>query len=289
MILRLGDLAPASVPWLLLRGCPPLRNPHVERLSDRTYHASLADEWLPLLLNTNLEESISFVKLTFTTDFAIGFAILLAVLIVFAKTLWHAVYPSFGCRNVLKGTCLAGIFAVLICLTMNFHFGIAQMTYSLFALTSIKSWTEGRGIRDACRSVKLPETLSVDSEVRPDCVIVLGESATRNSWHLYGYSRHTTPRVDQMCGADDGGVAFTDIVGIQPVTDRALALLLTDVSFDDQTIGRWTLAEVYRRAGYRCVLISHQWGGESDLSTLYQIFNGCERRLSVRQETKGKE
>ena len=254
----------------------------------RTYHASLAAEWLPLLLNTNLEESISFVKLTFTTGFAIGFGILLAVLVLFAKTLWQAVYPSLGCRNAVKGICLASVFVVFICLTMNFHFGIGQMTYSSFVLTSIKSWTEGRGIRDACRSAKLPETLSVDSEVRPDCVIVLGESATRNSWHLYGYSRQTTPRIDQICCADGGGVAFTDIVGTQPATDRALALLLTDVSFDNQSIGSWTLAEVYRRAGYRCVLISHQWGGVSDSSTLYQIFNGCERRLSVRKETMGK-
>ena len=254
----------------------------------RTYHASLAAEWLPLLLNTNLEESVSFVRLTFTPEFAIGFGVLLAVLMLLAKTLWQAVYPSLGFRNAVKGTCLASIFIVFICLTMNFHFGIAQMTYSSFVLTSIKSWTEGRGIRDACRSPKLPETLSVDSEVRPDCVIVLGESATRNSWHLYGYPRQTTPRIDQLCSTDGGCVAFTDIVGTQPATDRALALLLTDVSFDNQSIGSWTLAEVYRRAGYRCVLISHQWGGNIDSSTLYQIFNGCERRLSVRKETIGK-
>ena len=256
---------------------------------ERTYHASLADEWLPLLLNTNLEEAISFLKLTFTTCFTWIFIVLMVLFLLFVRMLWKATYPSVGRRSFLKSVWLVGVFVVLICLTMNFHFGIGQMTYSSFVLSSIKSWTEGQGVRDACLSMKLPKTLSVESEIRPDCVIVLGESSTRNSWHLYGYSRHTTPRLDQICGPNGGGVAFTDVVGTQPATDRALALLLTDVSFDKQLVGNWTLAEVYRRAGYRCVLISHQWGGANDLSSLYRIFNGCEKRISVRKATKGKQ
>lgn len=254
----------------------------------RTYHASLASEWLPLLLNTNFDESISFIKLTFTAGFTVGFIAFVAIAVAFSWALWRADYPSPGWRSLRTGALLTSVFVVLICLTMNFNFGIGQMTYSSFVLTSIKSWTEGRGIREACLSAKLPKELPTDSKTLPDCVTVLGESATRNSWHLYGYERHTTPRIDEICGSGGGGVAFSDVVGTQPATDRALALLLTDVSFDNQLVGSWTLAEVYKRAGYRCVLISHQWGGSSDSSTLDWIFNGCEKRISVQRATGGK-
>lgn len=255
----------------------------------RTYHAPLASEWLPLLMNTNVDESIAFIKVTFTAGFTVGFIAFAAIVVAFAGVLLRADYPAHGWRSVRTGVLLAGAFVVLICLTMNLNFGIGQMTYSSFILTSIKSWTEGRGIREACLSAKLPEKLPTSANTLPDCVIVLGESATRNSWHLYGYERHTTPRLDEICGSGGGGVMFSDVVGTQPATDRALALLLTDVSFDNQLVGGWTLAEVYKRAGYRCVLISHQWGGSSDSTTLYRIFNGCEKRISVRKATVGKE
>ena len=123
----------------------------------RTYHASLADEWLPLLMNTNVDESISFIKLTFTVGFTVGFIAFAAIVVAFAWALWRADYPALGWRSMRTGVLLTSTFVVLICLTMNFNFGIGQMTYSSFVLTSIKSWTEGRGIREACLSAKLPE------------------------------------------------------------------------------------------------------------------------------------
>lgn len=142
-----------------------------------------------------------------------------------------------------------------------------------------------RGINQACENRGLPQKLGVgiDAADMPDGVFVLGESSTRNNWHLYGYPRQTTPRMDALCGSGEA-VKFDDVVGVQPVTVEALALLLTDVSFDDKAQGNWTLAEAYRRAGYRCVLISNQYSWGDKTSTLYKIFNGCEKRTSPRIE-----
>ena len=62
--------------------------------------------------------------------------------------------------------------------------------------------------------------------------------------------------------------------------------MLTDVSFDRMSEGSWTLSEVYRRAGYRGVLISNNQYAWSDNMNSYlnRIFASCEKLISVHSE-----
>lgn len=243
------------------------------------FRASLDAEWLPLLLNTSVQEVRQFVGMILTPVVGVGFLVLVVFLVGCSILIWRARYPICALRSIKWGIASMMPFIVFNCILMNFHYGVNQMRYTEFVYGGFLAWTQGGGVRNACLNPNLPEQVktTVATKDLPDCVFVLGKSATRNDWHLFGYSRCTTPRMDEICQEQNGGYAFSDVVGIVPVTDRALALLLTDVTFGNMKEGNWNVAEAFRRAGYTCSLISNQGGG----ATLDIIFNGCEHRTRV--------
>ena len=260
------------------------------RYSENVFHADLSSIWLSLVENTSVHEIGEFLRMSAT-----GMAIAGTVFLILSMTsgvllIRYSQYPKPSKRSFVFGTMFCVPFLLANCLLIGFQsgnwkFGINQMHYTKFVFGTIRAITEMHGINQACDNRGLPQNLKVgiDAADMPDGVFVLGESSTRNNWHLYGYPRQTTPRMDSLyrCGEV---VKFNDVVGTQPATVDALALLLTDVSFTDKARGNWTLAEAYRRAGYRCILISNQYSWGDTTSTLYKIFNGCEKRTSPRIE-----
>ena len=258
--------------------------------SEKVFYADLSSVWLSLLENTSFQEIGAFLRMSASGAAVLGVILLMLIMAIGSVLIWRAHYPKVSKRSCMIGVAVCVPFLLANCLLISFQngnwkFGINQMRYTKFVFGTIKAITEMSGINQACKNIGLPEKLStgVIPEDMPDAVFVLGESSTRNNWHLYGYPRQTTPRMDALY---EHGEVFKldDVVGTQPATVEALAFLLTDVSFDNKIRGTWTLAEVYRRAGYRCVLISNQYTWGDTTSTLYKIFNGCEKRLSPRIE-----
>ena len=254
------------------------------------FHADLSDAWIQLIENTSLAEIAGFLKMSATLPAVAGVCAFMLVLGGGSMLLWRARYPQASMRSTAKGIAFSAPFLLANCLLIelqcgNWRFGVNQMKYTEFVYKSIKSIADMRGIRLACNQPALPEKLDVEAaaEDMPDGVFVIGESSTRNNWHLYGYQRQTTPRMDALYSAGEL-VRFDDVAGTQPATAEALSLLLTDVSFDNNRDGNWTLAEAYRRAGYRCILISNQYTWGDTTSTLYALFNGCEKRTSPQIE-----
>ena len=250
------------------------------------FHANLASVSVQLLENSSVDEIVEFVKMSATLGVLLGVAAIVAVLYAGSIFLWNARYPEVSRRSFCFGGLLCAPFFLANCLLIhlqygNWHFGVNQMKYVNFVLGTITSIREGRGIMRACDRPTLPEKLEVEASESdmPDGVFVLGESSTRNNWHLYGYPRPTTPKIDALYATGEV-IKFDDVVGTQPDTVGALSLLLTDVTYDSKMDGNWTLAEAYRRAGYRCVLISNQYVWGDTASTLYKIYNGCEERTS---------
>ena len=253
-----------------------------------TYHASLGELWPTVFLNSSAEEALQFLKMSLTPDVLKGLFALLVVLVAGSVLIAKAHYPRVSRRSVALGLALLLPFAVCHLFLTEPRYGIREMAYADFAVRSALTWTRLKGIGQACSgNPQLPERLACAAadEQRPNVVIVLGESASRNYWHLYGYARQTTPRMDALCREGNGGVCFRDVVSVHGETTEAICMLLSDVSFDNPTVGHWTLAEVYQRAGYRGTLITNQflWKFEKDL-LLARIFNGCVARVNVPEE-----
>ena len=69
------------------------------------------------------------------------------------------------------------------------------------ARTSLKAYEQYKIMKEIRlnRLSALPP-LSIDSQARGTYVLVIGESASRDHMHVYGYDRQTTPWMDKMAG-----------------------------------------------------------------------------------------
>lgn len=250
--------------------------------SDTVFEASLPGIWLPLLMNSSPYIMLNFAKMMLTGRMCLLLAVILCVFVGIVLLFWRARYPKVCWRSLAVGMGLASVFIITNCLTMNWHYGLCQMRYMAIPVGGYGWWVRQRGVINACDKPDLPARLSVSVAEKdmPNGVIVMGESATRKNWHLYGYGRRTTPALDALA-AQGEVVSYDDVVGIHPETVGAHSLMMTDVSFDNEAVGHWTLAEAFRRAGYRCVQIAAPcvWGGDS--SILNKLYRSCETRHIV--------
>lgn len=250
--------------------------------SSAIFNASLPDIWLALLMNSSPYIMLNFAKMMLTGKMCILLAVILCVIVGIILLFWRARYPKVCWRSFAIGLGLASVFLITNCLTINWHFGLVQVRYAMLPFGGYNWWIRQRGVINACDKPDLPAKLSVSVPKKdmPNGVIVMGESATRKNWHLYGYSRRTTPALDALA-ANGEVVLYDDVVGIHPETVGAHSLMMTDVNFDNEAVGHWSLAEAFRRAGYRCVQIAAPfvWGG--DRSILNKLYKSCETRHVV--------
>ena len=139
-----------------------------------------------------------------------------------------------------------------------------------------------RGAQRAFANKGLPERIpsAVPFGELPDLMIVIGESSTRMHWHLYGYDRDTTPRMDARAARGEI-TALRGVTCAKPNTGPALEHLLTDCEAAHPEKGSWTLPELLRRVGYRTRLVSNQC--DLPRQDCYQVFNGCERRCYLHE------
>ena len=104
-------------------------------------------------------------------------------------------------------------------------------------------------------------------------VFVLGESAARSHWGLYGYGRDTTPNMSRR---KNELVVFSDLVTAGGCTTEAMRYLLTTRTVENNYDYRFTLPQVLRTAGCSVPLFTNQerwgeWGGDETFD-----FSGCE-------------
>lgn len=104
----------------------------------------------------------------------------------------------------------------------------------------------------------LPDPASVSStHAAANVIVVLGESASRDHWSLYGYPLPTTPEVDSM---RDSLTIFTDAVGSSTSTAPNMERLLTLKTDADNA--PWydypLLFDIFNRAGYHTCWFSNQ-------------------------------
>ena len=94
----------------------------------------------------------------------------------------------------------------------------------------------------------------MDEEVH---VLIIGESARRESWSAYGYARKTTPNLDRLKGE---AIFFQNAVADANVTICAVPILLTGMSpdrFDMKGI-RGNILDLAREAGYSTAWLMNQ-------------------------------
>lgn len=155
-----------------------------------------------------------------------------------------------------------------------------QMYVTHFVLSTYERWGELAELAQMKTSPWLPDNVRVDASDEIG-VIVLGESATRSRWGLYGYNRDTTPCMDAR---RDELIVFSDLVTPAGTTDRAMRYIFTTCRVGAELDLRFTMAQVLNKAGLHPMLYSNQerwadWCGDESFD-----FAGCESLVFMNEQ-----
>ena len=127
----------------------------------------------------------------------------------------------------------------------------------------------------------------LDSTIKKTFVIVIGESASRLHYGLYGYPRNTTPRLDSI--REELSV-FKDVISPAAHTMAAMKDILTFSTYESPERDRHeaTLIELLKSAGYRTIWIDMQGTRDSDeyLPATYRVIaRMCDYFLAINETT----
>jgi heptose-I-phosphate ethanolaminephosphotransferase len=103
---------------------------------------------------------------------------------------------------------------------------------------------------------KLPGGIRKKGEGKICGVLVVGESATRNHWGLYGYFRNTTPEMEKL---RKNLLIFDNAVSPHVTTTPCCRMMFSTAEYPDMEPSDYTAFAVLKAAGFRIICISNQF------------------------------
>ncbi len=306
-LVKLGRILVTSVNWalLLLAPCPlfgrwgkwayfPLAV--LIFTSDgiqwycRLNHGMILDgDWIGIALCSSRDEIMTYLRCAFSWKLAwglMGFAVGGALL---AKAFQVIPKGGLSARSALLSFAMLLVGGAFFSLKTPDFWTSAESLRTLVCTNLIVDSVEKRSqFVNLCRLATSPQiggAPQASAAGRMVGVFVLGESATRNRWGLYGYPRATTPCMDAI---RDELVAFSNLVAAAWNTAEAMRLLLTEASLDCPDDMRCTLPQVLSRAGWDCRHFSAQerWGEHDGMESF--VFAGCSQLHFMSEEMAGR-
>lgn len=186
-------------------------------------------------------------------------------------------YPKVSVKS-----CLIGCVFLLPMLLFNWvgHYSLNYaFRYAIFYQVIIDTVTELNTFSDLGSVYNHPRgidnvKLNVPLDKAPTCVIVIGESATRNSFGIYGYERDTTPFLSSI---KDELLIFKDLVGVWNNTPPSIRYLFTGATADDKVHARILITQALKRVGYPQTFVSNQWRWGRMNNIITYIFNPADQ------------
>lgn len=96
-----------------------------------------------------------------------------------------------------------------------------------------------------------------DSTIREVYVMVIGETSRADNWHMFGYGRQTTPRLERR----DGLVGYARTLSESNTTHKSVPMLMSWLdanTFGDYICTSKSIITAYREAGFRTAFFSNQ-------------------------------
>lgn len=244
------------------------------------FGVTIKGEVFAILMGSSAQEVRAFLSALFDWRIVLMVLALLPALFFGCRALcrYRLPYPARRCTSVM-------IAALLLEASLLLGFTTKDALSFAFPLDSC---TQIGRYRRLARLVREPDVSTVARTDRPlpVLVVVIGESATRDHWQLYGYPRETTPL---LAARQDELLVYTDVLAAWAHTQEALTMFLTRSTMANEDPGKATMPQMLTAAGYRCVLLSAQphWGVFDSIDTL--LFTGCEKRYleEIEPDAKG--
>lgn len=205
-----------------------------------------------ILFQSNLSEISSF--FIHFTDFWL----------VFTWFLLFAVF-GFGVRYILNTANFSFLFKskfsfILLSILMVLHF-FSPLSKSNFYYNTVTGFLDYKKEKVAYDAVKFDKLSNAFSNVKHQnkeeiCVLVIGESTSRNHMGIYGYSRNTTPKLKNLSNEI---YAFKNVVSPHTHTLHALEKVLTlgNTQNEDNKF-KGTLLQLFNAAGFKTYWLSNQ-------------------------------
>lgn len=115
-------------------------------------------------------------------------------------------------------------------------------------------------------------------------VLVIGESATRNHWGLYGYFRNTTPEMEKL---RKDLLIFDNAVSPHITTTPSCRLMFSNAEYPDLESMDHTAFAVLKAAGYRIICISNQFRMGSFDGPVNILYSGASPKEFLQEQDPG--
>lgn len=255
----------------------------IEAFSYVTFGMVLWGDFILTAMATTWTEVREFVAETFSCKGLVGLGVVVAVWLLFVWTFCRMKWP-YPRSRVLS----FAIAAVLIGISMAMGFRPLAWAFVAVPVNFIENFDL---YDDLEKTIRTPEIGTLDVSTKPGAVtvFVIGESATREHWQLYGYGRETTPYMARRAAAGEL-VVCTDLLAAWSNTQEALRLLLTHATLDEPQETKVMLPQLLHAGGVRSALISAQAPGGVHSSICAKLFTDCDERIyleSIRPRVSG--
>lgn len=265
-----------------------------------TYNVRINEVIIKAIIFTNLRESFEYLKFNIASIFASILLFSLAILLI--------KYMSYRIKNLEN----LFIYVIIVSLVINI-FSIYKNNayskinkinierklneYSVFRFTNALYYTS----RDLVLSKKVNKNASIianNSDI-DNIIIILGESATRSHFGVYGYFLNTTPNLERW-HTSGNIILFKNVISPICGTDPSIAKLFTFSNYENNMKYYYTenLMKIMENSGYRTYWISNQeksdrWGSSvaifSDLANhAYFTSNISSYEINVQIDTMKK-
>lgn len=229
----------------------------------RRFHTFVGGEWLILLMTSSSKEMLEFLSvLGSPTLLFMGLCCSFAA-IWLCRFAWRQVscfsVADWSMRGALIG-CLLIFPLFTFNRTTDFTHASPHCRYVWFVIDTVMKYRFYREMDD-CLTPRVPDGIVCDKKAKNSGmlgVIVIGESASRNHWSLYGYPRQTTPEMDKI---KNELVVFSDMRAASIYTVDAVRYLLTASDINSAPVV-YTFSSACKQAGYLIVSATAQghWG-----------------------------
>ena len=239
------------------------------------FNMQLDGDWVGMLLGSSSQEIAFFAQTYITWKTFTGIAAL-CLFLYFSTRLANAI--SLPCQKRTAAGAVA-----LFCVMMPLSRAFTDSPSIFFIVDTISEWTHSKRLARLKLKPKIPEDIAAARNSNAPCrgVFILGESATRNHWSLYGYGRKTTPEMDALRSEL---IVFSDVVTPVCNTTKAMELIFTHSTMESPAQLDCTYAQMLKAGGMGVSLYSShsRWGRWDGVESF--IFSGCEPLVFLDEE-----
>ena len=250
------------------------------------FKISLTPDIYYVLAASSLQESIEFIRIYFNWKIWLALSFSVVFLAALLYLVWKGPVKRSKATFVLVSVLLIPYLINVIRFTAEGDYArLYERNVELETLVAFFEYeTDVNGLVTMAKSPKLPRNIKNNYSGKIVGILVIGESATRNHWGLYGYYRNTTPEMDRI---RNDILVFDDVVSAFANTYASCRLMFSSAEYPSQRPLDYTVFPLLKAAGYKVFLISNQFRLGSFDGPVNILYSGLDRKEFMQEEFPG--